>query len=355
MPIRVGVIGLEYGAQVHVPAYKEHPKYELVAVCSRTTGRAATFAREQHIPNWYTDALQLIAAPDIDLISVATPPVTHARYSAAALARRRHVLSEVAFVPTAADARVLANMAAEAQRAAAVAFILRYKPHLRLVSDLLARGAIGHPRLMRFEYFSNFMALPDGTPGQGWMWDADNGGGILANYVAHALDLARCWFGQVVEVDATLATLSEVDLPPTVRQLADDTGNVTLRFAGGPLAVFTHSAVTAVPRTSIELHGTDGSLLIDGFGDQVALLPMGADTPETMYPPIEYLEATRGQSGVAGAFNLFLDELAVAITEGQAPHTLPTFADGLEVMRVLDAIRRAAREKRRVALSELAA
>ncbi len=348
MPIRVGVIGLEYGAQVHVPAYKEHPKYELVAVCSHTPGKAEAFAREQSIPHWYTDAMHMIAAPDVDLISIASPPVTHARYSAAALARHRHVMCEVAFMPTAADARVLMNMAAEAKLTAVAAFILHYKPHLRLVSDLLARGFIGQLRLMRFEYFSNFLALAE--DGQRWMWDADNGGGILANYVAHALDLGRRWFGPVAEVDATLATLSKVELPPTVPHLADDTGNITLHFESGPLAVFTHSAVTATPRTSIELHGSDGSLLIDGFGDQVALLPMGADTPEAMYPPIEYLEATRGQSGLAGAFNLFLDELAAAITEGQTPPTLPTFQDGLEVMRLLEAIRRSAREKRRVGL-----
>lgn len=350
MPIRVGVIGLEYGAQVHVPAFKEHPRYEVTAVCSRTPGKAETFAREQAIPHWHTDALQLIASPDVDLISIATPPVTHARYSAAALARRRHVLSEVAFVPAAADARVLTNMADEAKRAAVVAFVLRYKPHLRLVTDMLARGAIGRPRLMHFEYFSNFLAMPE--DGQRWIWDADNGGGILANYVAHALDLARQWFGPVVEVDATLATLSKIGRPPTVRQLADDSGNVSLHFESGLLGVFTHSAVTAAPRTSIELHGSDGSLLIDGFGDQVAFLPMGADSPETLYPPIEYLEATRGQSGLAGAFNLFLDELAAAIVDAHTPATLPTFQDGLEVMRVLDAIRRSAREQRRVAMSE---
>jgi hypothetical protein len=349
MSIRVGLVGLDYGAQVHIPAYKAHFKYELEAVCSRTPGLAESVAREHDIPRWYADVRQMVAT-DLDLISIASPPPTHASYAAMALARRKHVVVETAFVPSLADARVLVDLAQSVKRVGAPAFFLRYKPHLRLVSDLVDQQKIGAPRLMRFDFFSNFLALPDGH--NRWIWDGANGGGVLANYGCHALDLALRWFGPVRAVEAVLTTLSEA-APREVERLADDTGSINLHFENGMLATFAYSGATAAPRTALELHGTDGSLLINGFGDDVAFLPMGAEESEALYPPVPYLEATRGQTGQTGAFTIFLDELAEAIQDGQSPPLLPTLTNGLEVTRVLEAVQLAAREHRRVALTEL--
>ena len=356
MTIRVGVIGLNYGARVHVPAYKANPKYELVAVCARTPGRAEAIAQEHSVPNWYTNARDLIHS-DLDLVSIASPPPTHAGYAVAAITSGKHVVAEVAFAACAEDGRVLTEIARERQRTGAVAYVFRYTPNLRSVSDLLAQQVIGQPRLMNFNFFTSFLA----QSGQNtrWMWDADNGGGILAGFTSHILDLALRWFGPVSEVDATLATLTDVRSLPGTGSLqrsgpiADDTGHIVLHFESGMMAAFSHSAVVAYPRTSIEIHGAEGSLLIDGFGDEVSLLRMGERTAEIMFPPEQYLEVTRGLSGPEGGFVIFLDQLAAAMTTGAPPPELPTFKDGWEVTRLIDAARLASREKRRVKLSEI--
>jgi predicted dehydrogenase len=351
MTIRVGLIGLSYGARMHIPAFKAHPRYELAAVCARAPGRAEAVAAENHVPRFYTDARELIAAPDIDLVSLATPPGTHARFAAAALAERKHVLSEVAFVGSAPDAAILATMARERDRLGAVAFALRYVPLLRHVSDLIVQGAIGQPRLMRLEYFSSFLGLsPAPWP---WFWDAEAGGGLLAGFVAHTLDLALRWFGPVRAVTADLAALAGARAAPAGRLCADDSGLLTLHFDSGVLAAFNYSASVAVERTAIEVHGSEASLLIDGFGDSVALLKLGGTTPRPLYPPARYIEATRGVAGLAGGFDPFLDQLALALATGVPPPELPTFADGLAVCRIVDAARLAASERRVVPLGEV--
>ena len=357
MTIRVGLIGLNYGARVHVPAYKADPKYELVAVCARTPGRAEEVAREHSIPRWYSDARDLFHSEDIDLISIASPPPTHAGYAIAAMAFGKHVVVEVAFAGCAEDGRVLEEFARERQRTGAVAYVLRYAPNLRLVSDLLAQQIIGKPQLMRFDFFTNFLIRT--RQNSRWMWDGDNGGGILAGFASHVLDLALRWFGPVSEVDATLSTLTDPQSIPgtgSLRRrvsLADDTGAVVLHFESGMLAVLNHSAVVAYPRTNIELHGTEGSLLIEGFGDEVSLLRMEEQTAEVMFTPEQYLEATRGLGGLEGGFTIFLDQLAAAITTGAPPPDLPTFKDGWEVTRLIDAAKLASHEHRRVKLSEV--
>ena len=129
MAIRVGLIGLHYGAQVHLPAFKANTKYDLVAVCARTPGAAEKVAAEHNIPYWYTDARQLMASR-VDLIAIASPPPTHAGYAAAALAAGKHVLVEVAYTSSAADARVLRDLAQARGRLGAVAYGLRFVPTL---------------------------------------------------------------------------------------------------------------------------------------------------------------------------------------------------------------------------------
>lgn len=355
MAIRVGVIGLNASGQMQVAAFKENPRYEVVAVCTRLAEQAETFAREHHIPHWYTDP-RLVINSDVDLISIATAPATHAGLAAAALARRRHVLSEIAFMPSTSDARVVNDILKGARCVGATAFALRYKPHLRLITDMLAQQALGRIQAMCFDYFSDDLKSALGATGalsQSWIWDAERGGGVLASYVAHALDIAMQWLGPIRDVEATLATLNQNDIPAGVAQPADDTGQLTLYFENGALGLFRYSGATALHRIGMELHGTEGSLLVDGFGDEVSVIWKNAEAAQTLYPPIQYLEETRGHSGLAGALTVFLERLGLAIAEGRLPPDLPTFADGLRVTQVVDALRKAAREKRRVAISEI--
>jgi hypothetical protein len=351
MAIRVGLIGLNYGAQIHLPAYANSGRYDLVAVCARTPGRAETVAREHNIPRWYTDARDLINS-DLDLVSIATPTVSHSGLAAAALMAGKHVLVEVAFAGLTADARILADMARRQGRIGVVAYALPYVPTLRLVSDQLAQGALGQPRLLRMDYFSSF--TPFTTRDHRWFWEAENGGGLLAGFVSHGLDLARRWFGPVREVEASLAALTMVPaLPPGISP-ADDTGVVTLHFESGLLATYSYSAATALRRNTIELHGAEASFLIETYGEELLLLPMDADKPRRVYTPAEYLEDTRGQNGFLGGFQAFVERLAGLLRGEPLPPDLPTFEAAIEVVRLCEAARLASRERRRVRVDEIA-
>jgi predicted dehydrogenase len=295
----------------------------------------------------------MLADPRVDLVSIATPPGTHAGLAATALGANKHTVVEIGFVCEAPDARVLATLAGERKRAGVTAYVLRFTPLLRHVSDLLAQNVLGQIRLMRFDSFSNFLAVTE--PRYRWIWEAKAGGGILLNFTSHALDLARQWLGPVQEVDATLKTFSPVTLPPGAGALADDTGFATLQFESGALGYFSHSAVTAYPRTRIELHGTTGSIVIEGFGDEASIIQMGETEPRPLFAPPIYLEESLGQSGLVGGFRVFLDRLAERIESGNAPAALPTFADSWETARVIDAIKLSSRARRRVKLTEIEA
>ena len=350
MSIRVGILGLNHGVQVHLPAYAASARYEVAALCARTPGVAEDLAKAHNVPRWYTDAAQLMASPDVDLVSIATPPRTHVALATAALRAGKHVVVETPFVGNTADARTLMGLW-RLKRIGAPALVFRFSPHMRLVSDLLSQKRIGRPLLMHAEIFSSFMI--QAGPNYRWIWDGEYGGGGLANFVEPLFDLARQWFGPVRDVTANLAAISKYSTSPVGTPTADDTGFVTLRFENGMLAHFDFSVVTAWGQAHIELHGTDGSLVIGGLGESVSTVGMGEMGTSPLYSPEGYLEESRGQAGLAGGFNIFVERLADAITGGGPATDLPTFADGLELMRLTEAARLSARERRTVLLSDI--
>ncbi len=349
MAIRVGLLGLKYGAQVLLPALKSNHRFDVVAVCARTPGQAEAVAQEQSIPRWYTDPRKLIASA-LDLVVIATPPPSHAGYAAAALAAGKHVLVEVAYVGCAADARVLSDLARQSDRVGAVLYPMRFVPTIRHVGDVLGQNGLGRMRHVQMDFYTSALAeRPNELP---WMWAAEHGGGIAANFLVHAIDLVTRWFGPVVSVDATLTTRAEAAPQPGGAAPADDTGVLALRLQSGLLATFSFSAAVAVVRTELALHGAKGSLLIHGFGDESELLTMGATTSRPLFPPTPYLEETRGETGLLGGLPVLLDRLASAIGGGPAPD-LPTLDEALQIQRILDAGRRSARERRQVLIQEV--
>jgi predicted dehydrogenase len=350
MNIRVGIIGLNHGVEVHLPAYAASAQYEVGALCARTPGLAEKLAKIHNVPRWYTDARSFIASPDLDVISIATPPRTHADLAAAAMRAGKHVVVETPFVCNTAEARSLMGLW-RLKRIGAPAYVLRYAPHLRLVSDLLAQKKIGHLQLIRAEIFSGFLTMAGEA--YRWMWDGDYGGGVLANFTAPLFDLALRWCGPAREVTANLATLFKSPTQAAAGMMADDTGFITLRFESGQLAHFDHCGVSAVPRTHIELHGTDGSLIVGGFGDDLTFVPMGATATGPLYSPENYLEESRGHTGLAGGFQVFVERLAEVISGGAPSVDVPTFADGLEITRLMEAAKLSSRERRTVTLAEV--
>lgn len=137
----------------------------------------------------------LLARPDVDVVAIATPPLTHAELSVRALRSGRHVFCEKPLALTAADA---ARVRAEADRAGKVLVVdhvLRYNPLLRAVERLTAEGLLDRPRRFLFE---NDAADEDLDPGH-WFWNTAQSGGIFLEHGVHFFDAAHALLGSVPE------------------------------------------------------------------------------------------------------------------------------------------------------------
>jgi len=141
--IRVAMLGCGAVARAHAKRLRRYRDVSL-GFASRDRARADAFAKELGGLAFasYDDA---IAADDVDVIAVLTPPEQHLPLTLAALAAGKHVLVEKPAFPRAADVDTVAAAAARAGRHVYVAENYFYKPSLARLRGLLADGLIGDP------------------------------------------------------------------------------------------------------------------------------------------------------------------------------------------------------------------
>ena len=93
--VRCGVIGAGWWATTHhIPALKEHPKAELIAVQRRTREKADKVAQDFDIPHACTTAEELVGIDELDAVVISSTPNMHYAQAKAALDRGLHVLIE---------------------------------------------------------------------------------------------------------------------------------------------------------------------------------------------------------------------------------------------------------------------
>ena len=70
----VGVIGVGFGEHIHIPGFQEHPRTQVVAVAAAHPEHAEEAAEAHEIPFATGDYRELLARPEVDLVSIASPP-----------------------------------------------------------------------------------------------------------------------------------------------------------------------------------------------------------------------------------------------------------------------------------------
>lgn len=204
-PIRVGIIGVGWGALVQAPAFQAVPEYELVAICSRRPDRVAKAADRLGISETSTDWQEFVRRDDLDLVSICTPTVLHHEQTLAAFEAGKHVLCEK---PVALDANLAGEMlkAAESSgKAHAVCFEGRWSEARLPVWDMVRDGYLGTPYSARVNVAADYWHPSRGLQSE-WMYRKADGGGYLLGMASHDLDYLSCLFGEPEAVCADIRT-----------------------------------------------------------------------------------------------------------------------------------------------------
>ena len=312
-----------------------------------------------------TDWRSVIERDDIDIIDIVTPGDSHAEIAIAALAAGKHVLCEKPLANTVDEAVAMAE-AAEAARGtgalAMVGFTYRRVPAAVFARDLVASGAIGTVYQVRAEYLQDWLVDPE-VP-LGWRLQKDHAGsGALGDIGAHAVDLAQFITGQHIEQVSGLLHTFIGDRPlqeaasGIVGTAASGRGQVTVddlalfnaRFEGGAIGSFEATRFSTGRKNAlrIEVAGSLGAISFDledlnalGFYDRSAAADRQGFTrilvTEPVHPYIEAWWPAGHMLGYEHGFSHQAKDFVDAITTATQPR--PSFADGLQVQQVLEAV-----------------
>ncbi len=134
---------------------------------------------------------ELLSRDDVDVVHIATPPITHKDLALAALNAGKHVLCEKPLATNLDDARAMLAAARSANKVLAVNLIMRYDPLCQAVKRILDDGLLGEPLHAFFENYAGDEPLTRDH----WFWKRPLSGGIFIEHGVHFFDLFRMWFG----------------------------------------------------------------------------------------------------------------------------------------------------------------
>src|SRR5438309_851802 len=141
-PVRWGILGTGGIASAFAADLRLTDSGAAVAVGSRSQESADRFADAFGIARRHASYQQLAADPDVDVIYVATPHPMHHGNAILALRAGKHVLIEKPFTMNAAEARDIVKVARERGLFAMEAMWTRFLPHVAVIRDWLAQGAL---------------------------------------------------------------------------------------------------------------------------------------------------------------------------------------------------------------------
>src|SRR5919108_5587289 len=199
--LRVGVVGLRRGA-VHVAAFQAHPASQVVAVCDHHAERAEAVAARYHVPSVLQRYEDLLARPDVDIVTLATPDPEHAQQALAALDAGKHVLTEIPMAIELEDCQRLIEAVCRSGKHLQMAQQVRWAPYVLAAKKLAGDGELGDIFYAEGEYFHNVESYLTG-PHRERTWRAGNPYAGILGGGPHAYDTLRWLTGvEFTEVHA---------------------------------------------------------------------------------------------------------------------------------------------------------
>ncbi|MFB7842688.1 Gfo/Idh/MocA family protein [Microbacterium sp. NPDC056052] len=369
--LNVGLISVGWMGRLHSRAYlaaaHHYPEIPVRAVLARAAdpdqrgrdhavdvlGYAAAVA----------DYREVLADPDIDVVSICAPNFLHREIALATAAAGKHFWIEKPMGRSAEESREIAEAAASAGVTTAVGFNYRHVPAIARARSLVRSGALGEITNVRVSFLADYSSDPLGA--LTWRFErARSGSGVLGDLLSHGFDLAQYLAGPITRVSADTETfIRRRPLPsagaashfsrgtvdaPTGEVENEDYAVVTARFENGAIGVFDSSRIAIGPHAeyTIEVYGTRGSLRWDFQRLNELQFADDASGYRTIMAGREFGDFARFQPGAGTSMgfddlktieaSLFLQSVA----EGR--QIAPSAADGWAAAEITDAALRSA-------------
>ena len=273
--IRWGMIGCgDVTERKSAPAYQQAEGFALHGVFNRTRAKAEDYAARHGVPQIFDSAADLIHAPDIDAVYIATPPDSHEAYAIEVARAGKPCCIEKPMAPDHAACMRIRDAFAERGVPLFVAYYRRSLPRFRQVQSWINEGAIGTVRHIHWTLTKP--AGPADLSQDNWRVDANIApGGYFDDLASHGLDLF-CWlFGEVEEV-AGFAVNQQG------RYSAADAVTGCWLHKGGVTGSGSWNFGAAERRDRVEITGSAGRIVFSIFDEAPFRLTRGDESLESV-------------------------------------------------------------------------
>lgn len=353
--VRIAVIGTGGISAVHLAGYAALDNVEIYALCDLDLPKAQRVADKYNVPysRVYTDYHEMLKLKEIDAVSVCTWNAEHAPATIASLKAGKHVLCEKPMAMNAQQAMEMKAAADASGKLLMIGFVRRYGNDARVLKDFVDAGTLGEIYYGKATYLRRY-----GFPG-GWFGDKRySGGGPMIDLGVHVIDLSRYMMGNPKAVSVAGATFDKLGKRDYIKKTttgdyAATTKDSQFEFSVEDLAValirFDNGAVLNV-ETSFDLNMEKGIGNIELFGTKagVRLDPELKIFSEMNHYLVDIAPAGSTALSFDGLFEKEIAHFIECITTG-IPCRSPA-EDGIELMRILDAVYQSAKEGREVAI-----
>ena len=342
--VGVAVVGTGFGQKIHIPGFQHHPRTEVVAVYNRDLSKAKQIADANKIFYAYNDLDKILSLPEVDAVSISTPPFLHYDMAKKVLEAKKHLLLEKPMAMNVNQVKELYHLA-EAQEVVAIAdFEFRYVPAWQLLAEHLKDDYVGKKRLIKIDWLVTSRA----NPKRDWNWYSrqDAGGGALGAVGSHAFDYISWLFGPVARLCGYLncaiperpdhndgGKMKPVD--------ADDTCLIMLELADGTPVQLSISSVTYSGRGHwVEVYGEKGTLVLGSsnlkdyvHGFELFAAPAGKSLKKiSVFKKLDFTQVFT--DGRLAPFIRVVDRFVASIDSGRS--LVPSLKEGVYSQLLMD-------------------
>ncbi len=368
--IGIGIVGGGYMGKAHAAAYNAvgavfetnlRPVCEMICTTTEEGARekAALFGFRRSTSDWRV----LVEDSAVEAVIIASPQTFHRDIALAAFAQGKPVFCEKPLGTGIDDGVAMIEAAERTGLVNMTGFNYIRTPASELARQIIAAGEIGEITSFRGEHTEDFYADPQTEAN----WRAQGrASGTMGDLAPHMINAALALAGPIERLVSDTQTVhAERPARGAVLEVTnDDHAHFLCRFENGAMGGLYFSRVATGRKMgyAYQIYGTKGAICFDQE-DQNALWFYDSTTASSRQGFTKILTGPEHPNYAAfcqgpGHGTGYQDQIIIeakdflgAIESGQ--NVWPTFRDGLEVSRVVEATWRSYDEQRWVALSEV--
>lgn len=192
--VKIGVIGAGLMGRQHATSLmgmRKLGRAQVIGVAADDADQARQLAKDTE-STAFASVEELLLAPGLDGVVIATPTDTHRKLAEQAIAAGKHIFVEKPISRTLEDATALVATANEAGLTLQVGHVIRYFDDYRRIGKAIADNDLGR---IAVATFGRRCQQPDWAPDR-WHVTGSRSGGVTVDMLIHDVDLIRWYFGE---------------------------------------------------------------------------------------------------------------------------------------------------------------